>query len=365
VTPPPFQTRAQAIAFAAVLALALSAPLALHALGGPSRAALYASLPSEAGPMAFIHREIFVETRDVDVLFVGASHLFAGVDAPHVQRALSRALGREAVVLSFGVNWRGEDMHYVLVRDLLRRRRLHTLVLAMPRASDRESAPHPLADHWLTLDDPRVTRGLPVTQRLQVYAANVLGTPRRVLSLVRPDRLAESPPYAATLGAGLFERGFADRPFRPSSAEPPVIAARTLILSPATAHRFRFLDVPLTPYQAHFIRALVELVRERGIHLAVLSIPVWGQGPPAAHAVERLYWPEVLGVPTAVIGVPAAELFAGIDERGIEAFYYNTHLNRNGAERFTRVITPALIEAYLRPAAAAAPPRPLARAEGR
>lgn len=353
---PAFGTRGQALAFASVLALMLAAPFLLTVAGAPSRAALYAALPTEAGPVGLIHRQLFVENGDVDMVFVGASYVFAGVDTPHVQRAMSRALGRDAVVLSLAMNFRGEDLSYLLVRDLLQRRRVRTVVVSMPLPREHESAPHPFADRVLTVDDPRVMSGLPLRHRVQVYAVNVLGAPRRALSLLREDRV-DDVRHTATLGAGLFERGWDNTPFRPTMLEPPTLPPRALIFSPETAGRFDFVERPLTAYQAHFLRALAALLRERGVRLIVLNVPVWMGGEPPVRVEERLYWPDALGMPLTMIGVPPAELFAGLDRAGIETFHYNTHMNRNGAERFTRVVTPALIEAVLHPDTTVAPLR--------
>lgn len=353
---PAFGTRGQALAFASVLVLTLAAPFLLTAAGAPSRAALYAALPTEAGPVGFIHRQLFVEHGDVDMVFLGASYVFAGVDTPHVQRAMSRTLGREAVVMSLAMNFRGEDLSYVLVRDLLDRRRVRTVVMSMPLARERESAPHPFADRVLTPDDPRVTAALPWRHQLQVYAVNVLGAPRRALSLIRADKVDDAR-FAATLGAGLFERGWDDTPFQRSPLEPPMLPPRRLIFSAETEDRFAFADAPLTAYQDHFLRALAALLRERGVRLIVLNVPVWMGGEPPERVEERLHWPDALGMPLTMVGVPPAELFAGLDRAGIETFHYNTHMNRNGAERFTRVVTPALIEAVLHPDTTVAPLR--------
>ena len=60
---------------------------------------------------------------------------------------------------------------------------------------------------------------------------------------------------------------------------------------------------------------------------------------------ERQFWPEVLGVPADIVGIPPAKLFAGIaDADAAKLFYDDGHLNINGQDVFTPIITPEMLK---------------------
>jgi hypothetical protein len=326
---PAFSSLRQAGAFAALLAFSLAAPLFLRS---SHREAAWSSAPNNAGPFAWIEQQVFEEKGDIDILFIGSSFMWAGIDTPQVERALSRQLGRKATVITLGDNWWGEDQTYFLLRDLLARRKVTLAVFTLPTKTDLQSAPHPCASYWL--DDAGA--GLSLRHRLQLYAVEMLGTPRRLLGLLRPDRLEPSP-YAAGLGAGRFREALPGHDFVRLHLPAPSLTAEEL----QDRARFHFDDVPLTPFQEHFFRLYLELARQHGVHLAVVHIPQRPTGAPSPLADERLDWTRLFGLP--LVGVAPATLFAGMDRATIDAHYYNEHLNLNGAERLTRVLLPALL----------------------
>ena len=62
---------------------------------------------------------------------------------------------------------------------------------------------------------------------------------------------------------------------------------------------------------------------------------------------EREFWPDVLHADVTMMGIPPATLFAGLTDDDVRKLYYNpTHLNKNGQEYFTQIITPRLLEIY-------------------
>ena len=342
---PAFRSLRQAGAFAALLLACLASPLVLGALHVPRREAVWSAVPEEAGPFSFIHREVMEARGDVDLLFIGSSYLWAAIDVPYVEQELGRRLGRKATVLSLSSNWLGEDLVFVLLRDLLARRKVSTVVFMLPSAQDDHVAPHPYSAYWFTGDDVREADGLPLLHRAQLYAERVIGWPRQLLGALRGD-LVEPTRYDAVLGAALVRRALPGRTFAHLPVAAPVLPAEELIYSPATRERFRFAGAPLTGYAAHFARKRVELARAHGAQVVLLNVP--RRSSITATVKERLDWPAQLGgVP--LVGVPAATLFAGLTEEQIDAHFYNEHLNLNGAERFTRAVTPALLALHERP----------------
>jgi hypothetical protein len=101
---PAFSSPRQAAAFALLLLALLLAPaLAQKIL--PSREAIYSSIWWASGDFPYMDGQIFQEKGDVDIVFMGSSHIWAAFDTPYVQEQLSKELGRPSVARTFG--WPG------------------------------------------------------------------------------------------------------------------------------------------------------------------------------------------------------------------------------------------------------------------
>ena len=337
--------------FNAVLLGVLALPLLIALLGSAPRAQVYRAMPASAGPFSFITHEIYGQQADIDVLFDGDSVLWVGLDAAYFQAQLSAALGRPARVVVLGANWPGMDQRYVLLRDLLRHRHVGMVVLSPPHPGSESDRPHTQAFRWLQFGaDPAVTAGLTLRSQLAVYAAEVLGAPRQLLSVIRPNRVAagEDQDVLAGLGSKQVEQGFHGAPFvRVAPLAAPAVAADSMILSPQTARDFHVTGPPLSPYQLHFMRLIGKLLAEHAIPLTVLHVPLAREHGQAAIS-EQADWSHAFGTHATVVGVSSQRLFGAMSDEEFYRYYYDDHLNRNGSELFTRVISPALIEVYRR-----------------
>jgi hypothetical protein len=206
-------------------------------------------------------------------------------------------------------------------------------------------------------------QSLPARYRLTFYAGSVLGSPRHLLSLFRPDRL-DSSPYAPVRNGDIFvradehgavkiERGLVPDSFTRWTPSAPQLDPRSMTYSDAARADFRFTGDPLNRFQTHFLRLCFELLERRKIPAALVHVPLWHER--ASNVVEeRMDWPAIFGRNVELVGVPPARLFAGMTEKEKRLLYYNTpdlpkeHLNRNGSEYFTRTIAPAIVEIYVR-----------------
>jgi hypothetical protein len=343
---PEFSSRRQALAFFAALALLLGSPWILFHVGMPSRAEVYRGVTHEAGPYTFLEHEIFEEKEDLDLVFVCSSLLHMGIDAPYVQRELSKQLGREARVVSLPVKWQGMDLQYVLLRDLLEHRHPKMVVMAMPIPTYTSDRPHVLAYRWLRYGEfPEVVEGLPLRSRVTLYADFVLGAPRQWLTLIRPNRVDPAKAVSPLLGSVYSRTGYYGAPFVEEPTIPPAIPTASMIYGPGTEARFDFDGAPLGPFQLHFALALGKLVEKYGSHLTLLHIPIDGERG-NTRVPERMSWPTMLEPRPSMVGVPSAELFAGVSEERFYHYYYDQHFNVNGMRLFTRAVTPALLQVY-------------------
>lgn len=354
---PAFPNFLGAVGFAVLLLALLAAPAVVARLGILDRSTAYPTMPVGAGPTRHIERQIFEEHGDLDVAFIGSSLMWSGVDAPYVQSALSDALGREAAVTVIASVWPGLDRDYAFLRDLLQRRRVRLVVLQFPhrnrptldfaaevnRVSDQ---PHVQAYRFYRVGEfPRVMDGLDWHGRTALYAEAVLGMPRHLLSMLRPNMMAPSP-VEATLGTRFQQLGFYGAPFEPFRPTPPTVPAEEMIYSEATSASYRFFDEPLPPYQAQFAKLIASLIAEYDVPAVLLHVPQANEID-AEFVEERVNWLEDTGIDATMVGIPPAKLFRGFDEAETYKFFSSDHLNENGAIYFTHTVMPALLKVYM------------------
>lgn len=354
--PPAFQNVRQAAAFAALLLVVLSGPAVVGSLGVLDREDVYTSVPTFAGPTAHLHAEIFGKDDPLDIAFIGSSFMWAGIDAPHVQRELSQALGRPANVAVLASAWPGLDRDYAYLHDLLSRRTVRLAVLQLPnrvRPTDDPAAeynrvadePHVQAFRLFRVGElPGALDGLASRYRAVLYAGAVLGLPRHVLSLVRPNHLSPSE-VSATLGARLDPAGYFGGPYERFRPEPPVVPVSDMIYGEGDDSTFAFFDEPLPPYQLHFARRMGALLAEHGVPAILLHIPQANELR-AERVEERQQWLEVTGIDATLVGIPPARLFGDFTREEALRFFSSDHLNDNGAIYFTRAVTPALLQVF-------------------
>jgi hypothetical protein len=340
-----FKSPWTAAAFCGAIAALIALPAVFSALGLYGRRDAYMEMTVGDGSFPFAAKEALDERSDVDILLLGDSTLWLGVNALLVQEELSRSEGRPANVMTFGHNWQGIDLDYALLRDTLAHRRVKTLALSIPAPIDRAQArPHHYAYHFLPFGvDPAMVSGLALDHRLTLYAESVLGAPRHLVSLIRRNPDVDQP-IRATRGSHPVEEGFEGAPYEPLGRDPPALPADRMIAA-RSPESFRFTGQPLTDYQAHFVKLIAGLLREHGVRLVTFHVPRWAERASPVDE-ERLDWPRAFGIAGSIIGVPPAVLFEGLTDDEITRLYCNQHLNADGARFFTRAITPALLEVH-------------------
>ncbi len=367
---PAFSSSRRTLAFVVSLVLLFAAPALVAASGGLERRLIYPAIPVRYGPAAWIERQLFENPRDVDIAFMGSSHMWTAVRSRYVKEELSRRLGREAEVFTLAWPRGGFDVLAVVIEDLLAHRHVRMLVIY---DEGYEEAPHLLAPRWLSLGpNGDLLRGVPLGPGVGLYGSVVLGLPRHLLSLVRADRLEDptspapdfwtdayqAPNLASELGTLRARLAFGARPgFLPIVPLVPFVAdgtatpADVFVYGPETREQFEFDGPPTGPYQLHFARRIAELCRAHGTKLVVLHTPTLRERG-ATRVIERDFWPGELGAGVELLGIAPARLVAGIDPSKVELLFYEVdHVNQNGQDLFTRLITPALFSIYDRSAA--------------
>ena len=363
---PAFSSTKQAAAFALLLLVVLLSPVLAGKKLLPPREESYATLGWGNGPYPWISNQIFEETNDIDIAFVGSSHILHAINTPFIQEKLSEKLGRPAIVRTIGWGGAGYDALYFITCDLLAHRKVRMLVLY-----DEDNYPkerNPTAVCWFRFgENEPALRGLSLRDQSLFYLASLMGMPRNLLALFRPDMpaaLISNPPnyweqhYGSVsvvklLGCTCSQLGFnydtlseSFTTFTPFTPHTGVTPADTEIYSPTGKNDFEFGKTPLPAWQIHFSRKFADLARTNQCKLVMLNIPVLADAP-VTTIQERASWPDIFGDNFWLVGIPPAKLFAGLTDQELHWLFTNiAHFNKNGMTYFTPLITPALLQIY-------------------
>lgn len=359
---PAFSSTKSAAAFALLLLMLLALPVVVGKNLMPSREQAYATRSWGSGPYPYIQQQIFEEKGDIDIAFIGSSHILHCLDAVRLQADLSKKLGRPATVRVLGWGGAGFDALYFITKDLLAHRRVRMLVFYDDHNGQFRNEKSPF---WFRFqEDAPTLNGLPMTEQAYFYFASLVGMPRNLLCLLRPNLPADlrarnfweehyrTINLVDNLGSTSSELGFANfdtdltipfYPYVPSTAASPRDA---FVYSSNTWTNFQFSDEPLPAWQSHFARQFLALAHEHGCRLVMLYIPTIEETG-LRKIPERAFWLEHLDDSLFLLGVPPEKMFGGLTDHEIHQLYYNpSHLNKNGQEYFTSLIEPSLLELY-------------------
>jgi hypothetical protein len=365
---PAFSSTRQAAAFALLLLVMLLLPAVAGKKFLPSRDQIYSSIWWASGDYPFFYNQIFQEEGDIDVLFIGASHIHTAFDTPYVQEQFSKELGRPAVARTFGWGWPGYDNLYFVSKDLLEHRKVRMLVFDdLYSVQDR---PHILAPRMFRFgDDPDALKGLPLSFQASFYYASVVGMPRNLLWLVRsnyPPNLHPGKPThfeihdralnpVTQLGALTERLGYCPDFLADYYEHPPFVVytpqtgvqpSDVCIYSPDTETNFVFASNSIPPMQLHFAQKLAALAQEHHCQLVMVHVPFYEERRSPVIS-EPAFWPKALNTDVTMIGIPPATLFKGLTDDEIQKLYSDpVHLNENGEDYFSKLMVPNLLKIY-------------------
>jgi hypothetical protein len=354
---PAFSSTRQAGAFALLLLVILLGPWLVGKWALPPREQIYSSIPWRKGSFPYFYRQIFEEKSNVDIAFIGSSHMSNDIDTPYVQQQLSEKLGRPATVISLCWVNRGFDTYYFIAKDLLEHRKVHLLVFYDDHALNE---PHLSSWRWVRFGDNSADlTGLPLSFRIKYYYGSILGLPRNLLNCLRsnletagPDQFFSYYSHAFFpsdyLGAFTSQVAYNRRPdlFRLYSPQTRATPADVCVYSPETRNQFHFSDSPAPPLQAYFARKFLALTEQDHTRLLCLNLPILSDRYAQTIPEGRL-WKDCFEANAALVGIAPARLFEGLDDEQMGQLYQDDeHFNQNGQAYFTRLVTPDLIKLY-------------------
>ncbi len=348
---PAFASNAATLRFGLAVACCLALPVILDHVGLPSREQAFSAIPAAAGPVGLMKDRIYDDSSRADVLFVGSSLVKTDVLPERLAEELSRKVGHPMKVETLELNWFGADQQYFMLKDYLDHHpppRLVVLHVLQMRAYN--NGPHPQAYRWLRYGDlPALPARFPWLSKLQLYGEMVLGAPRQLLALIRPNLIRD-----------LDGSGDAATPRRVTAAEPARANAKAAdavpgasLLAPAAPvfevaipslrnSEYRF---GMGPYTLFFLDRIARLVQGAGSRLVLMHVPL-GLDAMSDRVQEIEPWGTVFGSDIREIAVPKRQLFEGVDPT---RFYFpgDVHMNPQGGERFTDSILEPVAQAYL------------------
>ncbi|MBX9951405.1 MAG: hypothetical protein K2Y39_19710 [Candidatus Obscuribacterales bacterium] len=337
-----------ALIFVSFTASILLLPVFLAASGACTPKRIYTGVSAEGGDYHYLYKEIFENKADIDLLFLGGCQMWCGgIQVAKFQEALSKRLGRPANVVALVHPWRGVDSDHALLKDVLEQRKVNFVVVQDPPMDKYwPSWPEKYSEFWFSLQDWKIAEGLSAARKVSLYAEAVLGAPRQLLSIVRPNKIGTiKNDLAKHCGTIILNRGWNDGPFIPTEIKCPSLSTDSLFYSTNTGG-FSVKDKPLPDYQMHFLRRNIDLLKARGIPFVFLHFPELAE-PPGRQVPLRMNWGKVFGLEIDTIGVPSPTFFQGMTEKqSKELFYDDYHLNANGGSYFTRMILPGVLRAY-------------------
>ena len=366
---PAFSSSRQAIGFCLLVGIICLLPAVAVRTGWFKIAGRYPSISIARGGLPSLQQEIFDKTNTVDVACVGSSRILT-IDTPYLEHEFSEHLNRQAEVFTLGWNWSGFDILYFVARDLLSHRHVKMLVVndetqrttkpgQLEYVYRQHSYPHRLATYWYWRGQDIVALGLldlPEKEMITAYGVAIIDTPRYLVDWARPSRPFNLPrcssmqQFVANRGAALWAWGWGESPETFSAYDVrdfPATPADVVVYSATTRAMFTFTGPPRDAYAEYFAKELVRLCQEQGTKLVVLHMPSPTESQQAT-IPDPQCWPQDFGAPVELIGIPGVKLFAGRAPDEVRKLFFSDelHLNKNGSDLLTRLVTPTLFQFY-------------------
>ena len=356
---PPFVERYHAVTFLVVIVFCIVWPILNDAVFQTSASQVYSTIPPRYRNYAFMGRSIEAGV-NVDVLVVGPSHLWSGINIEVLEAEMSKALGRPITAVNFGSAWFGLEADYSKIHNALKT--IKPKIVLVADSPTRPHPPHQLTKYlWRPLE-MQAPMGLSTFDRLSLYAASMLGAPHRFWSDVQggakftAERQKSVDKYIKDKGfnnKNTDQYGWLShddsneknrRKFIDHNHPMQKIPADNMIFKGQEDENFSYLNPSYDCYQSAFLLAIGDKVKASGAVFATLSLPThWKNRPMDRTLIRRLC--NDTGKPWAQIGVPVQRLFENVPYDQMLDYYHNeTHLNAAGAKRFTIVIAPAIVK---------------------
>lgn len=313
-----------------------------------TRSERYETVPSNGGNFVFLKHQLFTETSDIDVAFIGSSQVWQGIAAKKIESELSVKLGRPAKVLVLACNWSGPDVIYTILNDLLSHRRVKLVMLQIPHAGlggphytlrwighnfrDKNIETNPAAQYFSRYD------------KMQLFAADMLGMPWIIQRTLLPQKS-----HLSSYGWSIDPNGslpvastMVGTPVQPNLAAtlPKLHSDTDFVLE---RKDFNFYQAEISTYLAAYLKGIRDVTSHYKTRLAFFEIPRFDQktecAVPFGHEISQIFSQEEY----TFIGMPACQFFKSLPEFDWRQFYADTfHMNKEGMTYFADILIPSI-----------------------
>lgn len=307
----------------------------------------YSHHPDHVKQLDYIGRKIFDPGPDIDMLFLGPSTLWSSINASLLETKLREMNHTEEIsVQNFGHKDKGFDLDYFTLLDLLGQKKVKTLFLSSPNASQFE-----INRITRYIWDPlHHSAGLPASMLGRLYAEKILESSQTLFRfyVARPVIDPRVYKYISRRNGTLYlPWGFGSpqkrEPFTRKTYKPLNISLDDWLLD---AQEMR-LKGEFSPLQAFFLKKIYQLASEHGIRVYIVTPPgVYDEMEDTVPYIGSQSW---IGPRLDYVGVPMKRLFPGMGPEELKKYIYfdATHFNQNGADYYSASILPAMQEIYL------------------
>ena len=343
---PLFLSTSNAILFCIVIFIFLIAPFFVDKFSNLTVKSCYLATPTRGGDYGFISRETFDKKGAVDVLILGSSFMWTGVNAEIIKNEIDRKAKIDSNVINFGTNWKSMALLYRLFKDISDNRKVKMLMIpALTLSEVKKEQMHILSKYWLPFDlIMENKKEFNIDFLIKSYAIKLLGLPRQLLSLVRND-FNENTFDTSKYGSYLVPAGYYGRPFFKKEYEAPHIKPSELLKGISHHDLVSRKSELKDSSRVAFIKLILQLAERKGTRVIFLKPKQCPSDKGGAD--ETVFIPAAFKKKVHVISLNDNELYPSLSKTEVENMYYNkNHLNSNGNKYFTKTILPAIMEIY-------------------
>lgn len=302
------------------------------------RKKIIAKIPETETDAAFVIDEVYNKTSDIDLLLMGPCTIWWQIYTPYLQESLSQKYQRPAEVITLGFNHFGSDVMYLILKDLLLKRKVKNLLLALPKIEDLYSFPHQNAvSWWIYPKDLYNVHGLSINGYSRILGLNLF------TSLYR-SALQASTQDSLTVRNKELGFNFLRSTERLAKTQLPKLSnAKDLVQILNLEQMDLDQNILLAKDWAKFYTLLFELAKQNNINIFFVDSP---------HAVEFTgeektipgNFPEIVGQPIPVVSTKFKLWQKSLPESFQNQIHTGHNLTVPGALLFTDLISATVLE---------------------
>lgn len=241
--------------------------------------------------LGWIYERIHFDPTPIDIAFIGTSHTMNGIDASAVGEKIAEVANSSGShaqslhVVNFAIPMYGRNLHWLIVRELLKNRKVGMLVLEIFENETRK--PHPLFIYPADVSD---VLNAPTFVNFN-YFPDIVRLPYRQFSLFVKTQWPNQFGLRSHFDAKHYDGSTVDNtrfvqvhgkaltPIRDRRLDPAKLEAdRQLRAKEKNLHmlgrRFDWLEYR---YVRYYVEQILDLADERGVPVKFLYLPSYGQ----------------------------------------------------------------------------------------